>query len=116
MSSRFDSIVFLLIAILASGNSFARVDTDDVCPKYSNAKIKSIGIFDGKPEELVALAPDDEPNEYFTTLGYIYEEGHTITIRCNYDTGFIFDVELKEKVDYCMALENKEEGMNLICK
>lgn len=115
MLSRLDLIVFLLIGILASGNGFAHDNADGVCPKHQNAKLQQIYIFDGKPEELVYLAPDDELNEIYT-LGAIYKEGRTVTVRCQYDTGFILDVELKKVVHKCQSSENKSGVPKLICK
>jgi hypothetical protein len=111
MSSRLDLKVFLLIGILASGNGNA----DGVCPKRQNEKLQQIYIFDGKPEELASLAPDDEMNDIYT-LGAIYKEGRTVTVRCQYDTGFILDVELKKVVHTCKGSENKSGIPKLICK
>jgi hypothetical protein len=115
MSSRLDLKVFLLIGILASGNGFAHGNADGVCPKRQNEKLQQIYIFDGKPDELISLAPDDETSEIYT-LGAIYKEGRTVTIRCQYNTGFILDVELKNEVHKCKYSENKSGVPKLICK
>ena len=116
MSSKLDLKILLLFGILASGNGFAHGNADGVCPpKHRNAKLQQIYIFDGKPEELVSLAPDDETNDIYT-LGAIYKEGRTVTIRCQYDTGFIFDVELKKEVHTCKGSENKSGVPKLVCK
>lgn len=115
MSSRLDLKILFLIGILASGNCFAYGDADGVCPKRPKEKLQQIYIFDGKPEELVSLAPDDETNDIYT-LGAIYKEGRTVTVRCQYDTGFILDVELKNEVHTCKGSENKSGVPKLICK
>jgi len=107
--------VFLLIGILASGNGFAHDNADGVCPKRPNEKLQQIYIFDGKPEELASLAPDDETNDIYT-LGAIYKEGRTVTIRCQYDTGFKLDVELKNEVHTCKGSENKSGVPKLVCR
>jgi hypothetical protein len=115
MSSRINLVVFLLIGILVSGNGYARSNAEGVCPQYPNAKLKQIYIFDGKPEKLAYLAPDNPEIDAYI-LGDIYEKGRTVTIRCEYDTGFIIDVELKNKVDKCLPLEDQAGVTNLICK
>jgi len=115
MSSRLDLRIFLLIGMLASGNGFANGNSDGVCSKRQNEKLQQIYIFDGKPEELVSLAPDDETNDIYT-LGAIYKEGRTVTIRCQYDTGFMLDVELKKVVHTCKGSENKSRVPKLVCK
>jgi hypothetical protein len=115
MLSSLNSIVLLLLGILASGNGFAHDNAEGVCPKYPNAKLQQIYIFDGKPEELVSLA-SDYPESDIYTLSAIYKEGRTVTIRCEYDTGFILDVELKKKVEMCKGSENKAGVPKLVCK
>lgn len=115
MLSRLNLKFILLIGILASGFVFAHGNADEICPKRQNEKLQQIYIFDGKPEELFSLAPDDETNDIYT-LGGIYKEGRTVTIRCQYDTGFIVDVELKNEVHQCKYSENKSGVPKLICK
>ena len=104
--------IFSCIFNLASAN-----DVKGVCPTRGNEKIQQIDIFDGKPEELAYLAPDDDqtsPDTY--TLNYIYEKGQIVTIRCKYDSGFVYDVELKNKVSQCKFSRNKSGNSSLICK
>jgi hypothetical protein len=115
MSSRLDFKILLLVGILASGNGFAHGNADGVCPKRPNEKLQQIYIFDGKPEELAYLATDDETNE-INSLDAIYKEGRTVTVRCQYDTGFILDVELKKIVHTCKYSENKSGVPKLVCK
>jgi hypothetical protein len=107
----------LLILILGSAIYFARANAENVCHTRPGDNIQQIDIFDGKPEELAYLAPDDEkaaPNIY--TLGYIYDQGRVVTIRCKYNSGFVADVELKGRVTQCKSLSNKSGDMSLACK
>jgi hypothetical protein len=109
--------LFLLINVFSSVFNLASANSEGVCPTRRNEKVQQIDIFDGKPVELAYLAPDDEqtsPNTY--TLNHIYEEGRSVTIRCKYDSGFVYDVELKNKVNQCKFFRNKSGNPRLICK
>lgn len=109
----------LALLLLASTLGCAGIEADakDVCPARANEKVKQIDIFDGKPEELAFLAPDDDekaPNTY--TLKNIYEQGRIVTIRCTYDSGFIFELPMKDKVDNCHFSRSKAGVPKLVCK
>jgi len=109
--------LFLLINLFSCAINTASAASEGVCPKRQNDKVQQIDIFDGKPEELAYLAPDDDrtsPNIY--TLSDIYKEGRIVTIRCKYDSGFVHDVELKNKVKQCRFYRNKSGNSKLICK
>lgn len=115
MLSKLDLKIFLLIGILAIGNGLAYENADGVCPKRKNEKIQQISIFDGKPEELVYLAPDDDTNDTYT-LADIYKEGRSATVRCAYENGLILDVELKNPVHKCKYSENMSGIPELNCQ
>ena len=115
MSSSLDPKLLLLLGMLASGNGIAGDHADGVCPKRPHERLQQIYIFDGKPEELAYLAPDDETTNTYT-LAPIYKEGRTVTVRCEYDRGFIYDVELKNAVKKCKYSESKAGIPKLICK
>ena len=107
----------LFVLINVSACFFNLTNAKSVCAKRANEKIQQIDIFDGDPLELAYLAPDDDqtaPNTY--TLNYIYEKGQIVTIRCKYDSGFVYDVELKNKVSQCKFYRNKSGNPALICK
>jgi hypothetical protein len=118
MLSKIDFLtLFLLVSIISSAINLANANSKSVCPTRNHDNIHQIDIFDGKPEELAYLAPDDEqtaPNTY--TLGYIYEKGRRVTIRCKYNSGFVFDVELKNKVNECKLSSYKSGEYALVCK
>ena len=106
---------FLLAATL--GFACLSVGAKGVCPTRNHEKVQQIDIFDGNPEELAYLAPDDDekaPNTY--TLKHIYEKGRTVTIRCTYDSGFVFELALKKKVNRCNFSRSKTGTPALVCK
>ena len=107
--------LFLLAAILSGPAIHAQAK--GVCPLRANEQVKKIDIFDGKPEELATLAPDDHekaPNIW--TVADIYEHGRIVTVRCTYDSGFVFDLALKDKVNRCRASRSKSGAPHLVCK
>ena len=109
--------LFLLLVIFCGAINLASANAKGECPTRRNEKLQQIYIFDGKPEELAYLAPDDDqtsPNTY--TLNHIYEEGRIVTIRCKYASGFVYDVELNNKVRQCKFSRNKSGAPVLICK
>lgn len=109
--------LFLLINVFSCAFNLASANAKGVCPIRLNEKVQQIDIFDGKPVELAYLAPDDDqtaPNTY--SLSYIYEQGRIVTIRCKYDSGSVYDIELKNKVNQCKFFRNKSGNPTLICK
>ena len=115
---RFDLSKPLLLAtaFICTAGALADAKSSEVCPVRSGDIVQNIDVFDGKPEELAYLAPDDDRVAKNTfTLGYVYKEGRAVTIRCKYASGFVVDVELKNKVDKCIASRNKSGPVAVIC-
>lgn len=117
MLSKSDVLKLLLVNVLSGAINVANANPASVCPARLNDTIQQIDIFDGKPEELAFLAPDDDqalPSIY--TLNYIYDAGRTVTVRCKYTSSFVADVELKSKVNQCTFSSYKSGNSALICK
>ena len=109
--------VFLLINVFGSTMNLASANSEGVCPARPDGKIQQIDIFDGKPEELAYLAPDDDKTaSNIYTLSYIYDQGRIVTVRCKYHSGFAVDVELKDKVNQCKFSSYKSGNSALVCK
>lgn len=116
MLSRCDFIkIFLCINLTGCAINTVSADSETVCPDRKNKKVEQIYIYDGKPEDMAYLAPDDEKSNTYT-VSDIYEQGRIVTIRCRYEGGFVYDVELKTKVNKCKYSENKLGNQSLICK
>jgi hypothetical protein len=115
--SDFSKPILLAGAFTCVALGWASAKTQEVCPVRSGDSVQNIDVFDGKPEELAFLAPDDGgTTTNIFTLGDIYKEGRTVTIRCKYGTGFVADVELKNKVDHCTASRSKSGHVAVICQ
>jgi hypothetical protein len=73
----------------------------EVCPARSQP-LRTVEIFDGKPEDLALLMPDEAGERAgHWTLGYIYVAGRTPTVRCNYGDGQRTEVLLSRRVARC---------------
>src|ERR1700761_255234 len=71
------------------------------CQDKPGTALKYVEVYDGPPEELASLAPDDEgKNSGIYTLGNIYQDGRFVVIRCKYADGTSADVQLP-KVESC---------------
>lgn len=107
--------LLLLIGVVAFNPAFAK--PRGVCPEIKHDKVRQIYIFDGQPSELAYLAPDDSetaPDTY--TLSKIYDEGRSVTIRCEYESATVRDIELKNRVRTCRSSESKTGEPRLTCK
>lgn len=92
----------------------AQAKTLDVCPVRHHDPIQQIYLFDGTPEELAYLAPDDDANLY--SLKSIYDKGRFVTVRCKYEGGSIVDLELKNRTSQCTFRKDKAGYGNLRCR
>jgi len=105
----------LLISALSGGLAFAK--NTHVCPLRMDDPVTSIDVFDGSPDEQAFLAPDREVNNVDTfSLGYVYQDGRTVTIRCKYGSGFVADVALRSRVNSCIATVGAGEAISVNCQ
>ncbi|WP_442943677.1 STY0301 family protein [Nitrospirillum sp. BR 11752] len=112
------SLLPLLVGLISSGSASAA--TPSVCPVHDSDPVKYISVYNGKPEDLINLAPDDEtgknPKQDKFTLDYIYKDGRVATIRCKYASGAVTDVELKDPVKQCTASRGKSGEVTVQCR
>ena len=83
----------------------------------SEQPLRFLDVFDGSPEELATLIPDraQEPSGYWQ-LGYIYDAGRIVTIRCKYADGKTFDVKLSNRVNRCDYEIDAQKTLSLYCR
>lgn len=104
-------------AIVASLMGAAQAQDFVVCPSRSHDVVGQIYLFDGPPEELVYLAPDDSSGaSNYYSIGSIYDSGRFVTVRCKYKGGAIVDVQLKSRAKSCTFQDEKEGYGNLRCR
>ena len=89
----------------------------NVCEKRNAAPLVSFQIFDGSPEEMADLVPDQGGSRTgYWTLNYVYEAGRFVTVRCKYKDGYITDVKLTEKINKCIYQYDAKKQFSLQCK
>ena len=57
-----------------------------------------------------------EERSGYWQLGYIYDAGRFVTIRCKYTDGQALDVKLSKKVDKCDYKTDPNKTLSLYCK
>ena len=88
-----------------------------VCPARPGDLVQAIDVFDGPPADLAYLAPDGRRNGASVfTLGTVYAEGRTVTIRCKYRSGAATDVEVTARVEACTARREASGNVAVACR
>ncbi len=101
---------------LASMCGFGHATGAEVCPAKSQA-LRSVTVFDGPPSEQASLVPDRAGTSHSSwDLGYVYDAGRTVWVRCEYADGTSFDAQLTAKVGKCVYKAVKKNGIKLSCQ
>nr|WP_240650591.1 STY0301 family protein [Variovorax guangxiensis] len=88
----------------------------EVCPVRTGQPLRFVDVFDGKPEEMATLVPDETgKSSGHWSLGYIYEAGRVVTVRCKYADGQTSDVTLSAKTARCDYKINAKKTLALNC-
>lgn len=108
--------VAIFFAVSAFGCSAAKPTTADVCPLQANSYLQYVDVFDGSPEEMAILMPDQAHDAHgYWSLGYVYDAKRTVTVRCKYANGKAVDVTLEEKVQRCDYKINAQKVLSVSC-
>ena len=108
---------YLGFALIACVCSAAAAKAAAVCPARPQDAIQQIYLFDGAPEDLAYLAPDNDTNASNRySVKAIYSTGRFVTVRCKYKSGSVVDVELKERIDQCTFRKDHAGYGNLRCR
>ena len=88
-----------------------------VCPSQREQPLRFVDVFDGPVEELATLVPD-RAQQYsgHWQLGYVYDAGRSVTIRCKYADGHVVDVPLPKRIRGCDYKINARKDLRLDCK
>jgi hypothetical protein len=109
--------LFAALLALLLGCSGAPAVAAEVCPIRSGQPVRFVDVFDGPPQELATLVPDvAQARSGYWQLGYVYEAGRVVTIRCKYADGQSEDVTLSKKVQRCNYKINAQKKLTLNCK
>ncbi|MEP6502878.1 MAG: STY0301 family protein [Betaproteobacteria bacterium] len=86
-----------------------------VCALRAGASPSQIDVFDGDPAEQAILAPDDDgPGANTYTVGGVYAQGRSVTIRCHYGREAV-DVKLTKPVSAC-RYSGDDRAAQIACK
>jgi hypothetical protein len=88
----------------------------EVCPVRSGQAVHFVDVFDGSPEQLATLMPDKARKfSGYWRLGYVYDAGRFVTVRCKYADGTVADVKLSSKVHQCDYKIDAQKSLKLNC-
>lgn len=111
-------VAWLTLLVIMGGVSSVCAKPVSVCPLRDHAKVQQIDIFDGTPQGLAFLAPDDPdkaPDVY--QVGAIFKRGGRVTVRCHYDDGSFRDTALNAHNRTCRYRETRGEASpELVCQ
>lgn len=107
--------IILILSFLCAGWTLP-VLAAEVCPARPGQQLQFIDVFDGPPEEMAFLRPGLEQPRYGSwELGYIYDAGRSVTIRCKYADGQALDVKLSKRVGRCNYRLDAKNALKLDC-
>lgn len=87
------------------------------CPSDNGQSLRFVDVFDGRPEELAFLIPDKARKLSGSwQLGYVYNAGRFVTIRCKYADGQVSDVKLPNKINKCDYKIDAKQALTLSCQ
>ncbi|AHI77335.1 STY0301 family protein [Burkholderia thailandensis] len=88
-----------------------------VCPVRAQSPLQYVDVFDGAPSDLATLIPDDAgERKGHWELGYVYDAGRYVTIRCKYADGQTKDVRLAERVNRCDYRIDGKKTLKVTCR
>lgn len=88
----------------------------EVCPVRPGQALRFVDVFDGSPQDLATLVPDKagESSGYWR-LGYVYDAGRFVTVRCKYADKTVTDIKLP-KVQRCDYKIDAQKSLQLNCQ
>jgi hypothetical protein len=113
------SIKWLVTAMVVASAGCTSIPavSAEVCPSRPDQPLRFVDVFDGAPEELATLIPDQAlARSGYWKLGYVFDSGRFVTIRCKYQDGKASDVKLARKVARCDYRINARRTLALRCK
>jgi hypothetical protein len=108
--------VALLVVVLA-GCTPPAAKAIEVCPVRAGQPLRYADVFDGPVTDMATLVPEttNERSGYWP-LGYVYEAGRSVVIRCKYADKTVEDVKLTQRVERCDYALDASETLKITCK
>lgn len=107
-------LLISIVLLTACGGTSADVTS---CPDQAGGVLRYVDVFDGSAEELATLVPDS-PGEKagYWQLGYVYDAGRFVTLRCKYSDGKQLDIKVSKKIEKCSYRINDERLLAVACE
>lgn len=104
-------------ALLLCAGTPSQAQKAAVCPLQHQGALQQIHLFDGTPESLVHLAPDDAKRSSDTySVSPLYASGSFLTVRCTYEGGSIIDWQFRKLLTQCVFRASRGAYGNLHCR
>lgn len=89
----------------------------EVCPARKDQPLRFVDVFDGPAEQMATLVPDrgDDRSGYWR-LGYVYDAGRVVVVRCKYADGSHKDVTLSNRISRCDYKVDRRKVLRVSCK
>jgi len=89
----------------------------EICPSRPGQPLRLVSVFDGPPEGMADLIPDQASARSGSwSLGYVYDAGRSVAIRCKYADGQFLDVQLARRVNRCIFRMGAGKSARLSCQ
>lgn len=100
-----------------SGWTSVSAASAQVCPSRPSHPVRFVDVFDGDPLAQATLVPDKaQARSGYWELGYVYDAGRFVTIRCKYADGKALDVKLRREVGRCDYKIDAKKTLVLRCQ
>lgn len=110
-------ILIPVCSLVLASCTFAQGTADNACPAKTGTFVKSVDIFDGPVADMAILMADEaQETQGFWNLGYVYEAGRTVNIRCKYADKSSADINLAKKINQCRYTISPDKSLLLDCK
>ena len=112
-----NSIAAIFMMALLGGCSATRIQTGNICPPRTDSALQYAEVFDGPCDDLVILLPNEaSETDGFWNLGYVYDEGRTVHIRCSYFDQSTADINLQQRIEQCVFHIRSDGVLALNCQ
>lgn len=105
----------LLLSVLC-GCSAPVASAADVCPAQGKSALRSVDVFDGSPEQLAFLVPDEtHARSGYWQLDYVYDASRFVSVRCRYADGSTVEEKLTRRVSRCDYRIDDQKTLTVRC-
>lgn len=115
--NRSAAVLWLVLAATACSTAgVGAAGAAEVCAPRAGQPLRYVDVFDGPVEDQAKLMPDvaGERSGHWQ-LGYVYDAGRAVTVRCKYADGQEVDVKLTARVQACRYRLGADNALKLSC-